>query len=144
MARKHNRTGRSKGDAKHVRLHEYMARTPAWRELSGNAVKAWLEINLVFNGANNGMLAVSARLLGERIGLSHTAAARAIRELENVGFLRCVKASSFSQKRLAAEYRLTHLPCNVTGASATKEYLRWGKTVGNVVEFPAVAGEVPA
>ncbi len=136
---KHNNTGRSKGETKHARLHEYMARTPAWRDLSGNAAKAWMEINLIYNGANNGKLAVSARLLGERIGLSHTAAARAIRELENAGFLRCVKPSSFSQKKLAAEYRLTHVRCDVTGAPASKEYLRWGKMADNVVDFRAVA-----
>lgn len=124
---KHDRTGRSKGksDARHARLYEYMAQTPAWRGLSGNAVKAWLDINLhVYNGLNNGTLAVSSRALGERIGVHFTAAARAIRELENAGFLICVKASSFSQKKLAAEYRLTHLRCDVTGDVATKEFMR--------------------
>ena len=76
-------------------------------------------------GSNNGMLAVACRALGDRIGVHHSAAARAIRELENAGFLVSVKASSFSNKRLAAEYRLTHLKCNVTGDLASREFALW-------------------
>jgi hypothetical protein len=134
-----NKTGRSKGDARHVRLYEHIEKTPAWRDLSGTAVKAWLSIGLMHNGTNNGHIAVSSRELGKRIGAHHSVAARAILELENAGFLRCVKASSFSQKRMAAEYRLTHLRCDVTGQPPTKEYCRSRDIDENVVKFPAVA-----
>jgi DNA-binding transcriptional ArsR family regulator len=121
---KHDKTGRSKGDAKHVRLYEHMEKTDAWRGLSGIAAKAWFTVGLMHNGLNNGRIGVSTRELGERIGVTHSTAARALRELENAGFLRCVRASSFSRKRLAAEYELTHIGNAVTGASATKDYLR--------------------
>jgi hypothetical protein len=136
---KHNNTGRSKGDARHVRLYEHMEKTAAWRGLSGVATKAWLTIGLMHNGSNNGKIGVSSRELGRRIGVHHSAAARAILELENAGFLRCVKASSFSQKRLCAEYRLTHLRCDVTGQAATKEYCRSRDATEKVVKFPGTA-----
>jgi DNA-binding transcriptional regulator YhcF (GntR family) len=110
-----------------------MERTEAWRQLSGIAAKAWFTINLMYNGFNNGAIGVSSRELGKRIGVHHSAAARAIRELENAGFLRCAKASSFSQKRQAAEYRLTHIADSVTGVAATKEYLRSQHEAGGIV-----------
>lgn len=123
MAR-HNKTGRSKGDPRHVRLYEYIERTEAWRGLSGTAAKAWLTIGLMHNGSNNGKIAVSSRELGERIGVHYTTAAKAIEELVNAGFLRRARASSFGLKRLAAEYRLTHLRDDVTGDPPSREFTR--------------------
>jgi hypothetical protein len=128
---KHDQTGRSKGhDARHVRLYEHIEKTTAWRDLSGIASKAWLTVNLMFNGSNNGKLAISSRELGKRIGVSHATAARALLELENAGFLRMTKASAFGTRR-AAEFRLTHLPNNLTGEPATYDFKR-PKIVGNV------------
>jgi hypothetical protein len=121
---KANKTGRSKGDIKHVRFYEHIEKSDAWRDLSGTAAKAWLTVGLMHSGTNNGKIAVSSRELGRRIGVHHSVAARAILELENAGFLRCVKASSFSMKRSAAEYRLTHLRDDVTGRPATNDYRR--------------------
>ena len=121
---KRDRTGRAKNDPHHVRLYGYMADHPAWRGLSSHARSAWLEIGLICNGTNNGRLAVSTRDLGAKMGVDKNVAGRAILELENAGFLKCVKESSFSQKKLAAEYRLTHLRCYVTGDSPTNDYRR--------------------
>lgn len=121
MAKK---SGRGPKEARHVRLYEYLARSQAWRRLSSNARSAWLEIGLIYNGCNNGKLAVSCRMLGEGMGVGKDAASRAILELENAGFLKRVKASSFSQKKHAAEYRLTHLRCDVTGEAPTHDYRR--------------------
>jgi hypothetical protein len=118
------RSGRSKSEPRHVRLYEYMERTEAWQRLSGTAVKAWLAIGLMYNGSNNGKIAVSCRVLGQRIGVGKNAAAHALLELENAGFVKCVKASSFSQKKLAAEYRLTHQRCDITGDPGTHDYRR--------------------
>ncbi len=119
---KHNRTGRTKTDPRFVRFFEFIERTDAWRDLSGLAAKAWLTIGLMHNGSNNGALAISSRELGQRIGVHHSAAARAILELQNAGFLECKKQSSFSQKRSAAEYRLTHVRDDMTNEPATHSY----------------------
>lgn len=121
---KTDKKGRSKGDARHVRFYENIEKTNAWRELSGTAAKAWLTVGLMHNGSNNGGIAVSSRELGKRIGVHYTVAARAIRELENAGFLHCEKQSSFSQKQLAAKFRLTHLRSDITGEAPTKEFSR--------------------
>lgn len=132
---KQDRTGRSKGDARHVRLYEYMEKTAAWRGLSGNAVKAWLVINLKYNGSNNGCIAVASRDLADRMGVSKDTANRAVLELVNAGFLRKTKASSFSLKRKAPEYCLTHLRCNLTGSAPSKEYARREGEPEKVIPF---------
>jgi hypothetical protein len=138
--RKHDRTGRSKGDARHVRLYEHMEKTAAWRGLSGNAAKAWLVIGFKFNGSNNGCIALSSRELGERMGVSKDTASRAILELINAGFLRQTKASSFSMKRKAPEYRLTHLRCDLTGSASSNEYSR--REVEPQNDFPVPVSSV--
>jgi hypothetical protein len=124
---KHNNTGRSKNDAKHARLYQNIEQTEAWNALSGIAAKAWLSIGLMHNGSNNGQIAVSSRELGSRIGVHFSTAAKAIKELESKGFLRCTKASDFGRKRLAAEYRLTHIRDDVTGEPASREFSRYRK-----------------
>ena len=130
---KANKTGRSKGDAKHARVYEHMQDTYAWRCLSPLAVKAYLRICLVYNGSNNGRLGVSARWLADKLGISQGGAARAIKDLVNHGFLDCQKASSFGLKRTAAEYCLTHFRCDKTDKPASKRYLRFGQS--NVVNL---------
>jgi hypothetical protein len=124
---KHNNTGRSKGGGRFVQLHEYVARSYAWRRLPPLAKVAWFEIGFIYNGSNNGKLAIPSRRLAEHLDVSPSAAAKAIRDLIKWGFVDHVKASSFSQKRLAAEYRLTHVRCDVTGQPASKRFLVFGK-----------------
>ncbi len=132
MPKKHNNTGRSKGDGRFVQLHEYIVRSYAWKRLSPLARCAWLEIGFIYNGSNNGRLGVSARFLADRLGTCPTSAAKAIRELMNWGFLDRVKASDFTRKKAAAEYRLTHLPCDVTGNLPSKRFMRISQ-MSNVV-----------
>jgi hypothetical protein len=134
---KHNNTGRSKGSGRFVQLHEYIAKSYAWRRLPPLAKCAWLEINFIYNGSNNGTLAVSARRLAERLDVSPSAAAKSMRDLIKWGFLDRMKASSFSQKRLAAEYRLTHYSCDVTREPASKRFMRITET--NVVQITRAA-----
>jgi len=124
MPKKHNNTGRSKNYGRYVALPEYIARSEAWCRLSPTAKVAWLEIGFIFYGANNGCIAVSSRLLAERMDVGPSTAARSIRELMKWGFLDLMKRSSFSQKKRAAEYRLTHHNCDVTGEIASKRFLR--------------------
>lgn len=130
---KANKTGRSKGDARHARVYEHMQDSEAWKCLSPLAVKAYLRICLVYNCSNNGRLGVSARWLADKMGISYPSAARAIKELVHHGFLDCLKGSSFSLKRAAAEYRLTHFHCDKTNTSASKRYLRFGQS--NIVSI---------
>jgi hypothetical protein len=101
-----------------------MLDSPAYQRLSPAARAAWIEVARLYNGCNNGQLAVSIRNLAGKLGISRSSAARAIRELLTFGFLELSKGSSFSRKRLAAEYRMTHVNCDVTGGLASKAFMR--------------------
>jgi hypothetical protein len=135
---KHNQTGRSKSSGRFVQLHEYVARSYAWSRLSPIAKVAWLEICFIYTGNNNGRLSVSSRALGERLGVSKSSAARAIDHLLRWGFLDRVRASDFGQKKMSAEYRLTHLHCDVTGAAPSKRFMRVCET--NITPIRKAAG----
>jgi hypothetical protein len=127
---KHNKTGRSKfPGGSFIQTPHYLFDCFAWTQLSVTARCAWHEVVRKFNGSNNGRLAVSTRDLGERLRVSKDTAGRALKELVTYGFLAIMKQSSFNIKRLATEYRLTHLKCDVTGELSTKEFMRIGAPV---------------
>lgn len=123
---KHDRTGRSKGFGRYVRLPEYVARSYPWSRLSPLAKVAWLEIGFIYNGSNNGRLGVSIRLLASRLSSSKSSAHRALDELIRWGFLDVVTPSEFKHKKRAAEYKLTHVNCDSTGEVASKRFMKIG------------------
>jgi hypothetical protein len=134
---KHNATGRSKGGGRFVQLHEYIERSYAWGRLSPLARCAWLAFGFAYTGSNNGNLIMPSRALADRLGCGKSQAATAINELCRWGFLDLMRASDFGKKKRAAEYRLTHLPCDVTGETASKRFMR----IEGVPAKPAAAAE---
>ncbi|WP_158266702.1 helix-turn-helix domain-containing protein [Alsobacter soli] len=85
-----------------------------------------MEVKRVYNGRNNGALAVSARALAERLGVSKDTAAKALRQLVQRGFLEVVAPSSFGWKaKRAAEYRLTDEACNLSNQAPSNAYRAW-------------------
>jgi DNA-binding GntR family transcriptional regulator len=99
----------------------------AWSRLSVTARAAWLEFARVHNSYNNGKIAMSERILAERLGCSKTTARRAIKELLTFGFVVMTKGASFIGKRIAAEYRLTHLKDDFTDELPSREFQNIGK-----------------
>jgi hypothetical protein len=127
MAKTFNKTGRGNKKERFVALPHYIMDTAAWRRLSVTARAAWLEFVRVHNGSNNGRLAMSSRILGKKLGLCKSAAAKAINELITYGFLEITRASSFSGKRRATEYQLTHLKDDITGELPSRAFQNIGK-----------------
>jgi hypothetical protein len=126
MARRHNRTGRSSGDARHVRLHHWLLNSPAYLSLSPAARAVHVEIVRLYNGANNGRLALSVRTAAARCRIARNTAARALAELQDRGFVECVTPGAFSLKtRHAAEWRLTHHKCDASGQLPSSSFMRW-------------------
>lgn len=133
--RKSNRTGRSKGSlTPFVALERYILNSAAWRSLKPMARAAYVEIASAFDGRNNGKIALSARQLGEALGVDKATASRAISELQAHGFIETARRSSFTCKvKLSAEYRLTAYRCDVTDALPTKAFMRWQPEIQNSV-----------
>lgn len=84
-------------------------RSPAWRSLSGAAVRLWLELHTRYNGGNNGRLTLSFAEAGEALGMGKATVQRAYQELVERGFLALEKEGSWYHRR-AHEWRLTTKP----------------------------------
>ncbi|MFT3673155.1 hypothetical protein [Aestuariivirga sp.] len=127
--RKADKIGRSKGTlAKFVGLEIFLLDSPAFDSLGLCARQAYVEIARLYNGRNNGSLALSARGLAQRLHVSKATAGRALSDLEARGFIECVKAAGFNLKsgaRRAAEWRMTRYRCDVTGSPPTNAFMRW-------------------
>ena len=127
MPRRHTKHGKNYKEARFVQLPHWIMESEGWRRLSPVQRCVWLEAARVYNGANNGWLALPSRRLAERIGVKHTTVVRALQALITLGFLELVRRSDFSAKRRAAEYRLTHLHCDRTNQLASKQFMQLGK-----------------
>ncbi|MBZ6079182.1 helix-turn-helix domain-containing protein [Microvirga puerhi] len=126
MPKRHNQKGRSTIKERYVSLPYYMLRTDAWHSLSPVARSVYIELATIYNGGNNGWLALSARDAAKRVGCSKNTAARAFIDLEQKGFIRCMQQGHFNRKsRHAAEYRLTIYDCHRTGERASKAFTNW-------------------
>lgn len=130
MPRTHNKKGRSKHGPAFVQLHKFMLRTPAWRELSHAARSAYIEVAVIYNGTNNGEIAMAARTLADALACSRNTAARALIELEDAGFLEPTRIGSFARKnRKASEYRLTMFRCDISGHAPSRKFMQAGPPV---------------
>ena len=99
-----------------------MARSLAWRSLSGKAVKVWIEIRSRFNGFNNGDLRLSMDEGALLLGMSKSTVQRAFMELEEKGFLELTERGFF-YGRMATRYSVTDQKLN--GQNATRAWQLW-------------------
>jgi hypothetical protein len=80
--------------------------SPAWRSLSGPAVKVWFELRSRFHGGNNGRLILSYEEAAGLLGLGKSTVKRALDELQDKGFIVCVRQGKW-YGRLASEWAVT-------------------------------------
>jgi len=112
-SRRQKRNGRS--SSPFVMLHWHLLDSQGWHRLSPRAVLAYVYLARAYNGENNGSIGMSARRLALLMGCNKATAARALRELEDAGFITTMKVGTFSRRdRLASEYRLNNFSCDVT------------------------------
>jgi hypothetical protein len=118
--RKH---GRKTNGPPFVQLHYYLLDSTAWHGLSPVARCAYIELQRVYNGVNNGSLAMSVRKLAAVMPCALNTATRALNELEIAGFVDVMKVGTFRLKeRHASEYRLTCHRCDITGELPSKRF----------------------
>jgi len=137
--RRADNRGRSEGGAPFVQLPWWMMETPAFHSLTSDSKVALLYVAKRYNGHNNGKIGFSVREGGfvRQPGqpdaqakdfplFSKTRMHRALCELQAFGFAVVAQESSFGQKRLSREWRLTWLPCN---GAPTKDFaaLTWAQ-----------------
>ncbi|UFI02148.1 helix-turn-helix domain-containing protein [Roseibium aggregatum] len=111
LPRRHDAKGRRKGDGQYINLPYSLLRHPAWRSLSGPAVKVFFELRSRFNGGNNGKLHLSLDEAANLLGMSKSTVQRSFKELEQKGFIAKTKQGQW-YGRQATEWQTTDLPCD--------------------------------
>jgi hypothetical protein len=128
MARKHNSTGRTRHASRFAMLPHYLLESPAWRSLSLPGRAAFVELLALYLPGRNGRIAMSARTLADRLPISRATATRALQELVEKGFMTATRPGGFNVKSgvaRATEWSLSLHKCDVTGAVASKHFMRW-------------------
>lgn len=137
--RRHNKgwgidaTGRSKHGDRHVRLHYWLLNSLAYKSLSVCARALLVEFYQRYNGGNNGDIALSVRYAANQLNVAPGTALKAIRQLEDRGFI-CVK------QRGAFEWKAHHATTWILtefeywGQLPTKDFIRWGQKESPLVQ----------
>ncbi len=119
--RKTDKTGHSAPDQYAIIDYSFL-KSDAFRQLSGPAVKIFLEFRSRYNGSNNGRITLSWDEITHLLAMGKSTVKRALNELQNKGFIRLiVKGRWFGRK--ASEWELTMLPRN--GHAPTHEWKVW-------------------
>src|SRR4051812_15162650 len=106
MANRQDQRGRSKSE-RFVKLTWFMLESQAWRSLTPAARSVYVELAKVYNGRNNGWLALSVRDAADHCRINKDTASKAFAALQATGFVECVTPGGFSRKvRHATEWRL--------------------------------------
>ncbi len=123
MARgsKINVKGRNDGE-QYAKLSYSMLRSPAWRSLSGQAVKVYFELRARYTGSNNGHITLSMDEGARLLKIGKATVLRSLSELEEKGFITRTKRGQW-YGRLASEYAVTDKPVN--GAMAAHAWKHW-------------------
>lgn len=114
--------GRSKSGGQFVPIPYPMARSAAWRSLSGSAVKVYVELRSRFNGNNNGDLSLSLDDGARLLGIGKATVQRAFTELEAKGFLKMVERGQWYGRR-ATRWAVTDRHLN--GHPPTNTWRNW-------------------
>lgn len=123
--RRVNATGRN-GDEQFIPVSYPMAKSAAWRALSGTAVKVWIELRARYNGGNNGALHLSLDEAAQLLGLGKATVSRAYVDLVEKGFVVMTRPGHW-YGRQATLWRVTDRGTH--GQPPTNDWKRWNPTV---------------
>ncbi|QHQ34885.1 helix-turn-helix domain-containing protein [Algicella marina] len=118
---------RNKGmEGQYAPLSYALLKSPAWRSLSGNAVRLFLELHTRYHGTNNGSVRLSFEEASKALGIGKATVQRAFKELQAKGFLVLVNEGNWYNRR-AHEWRITYKPGNEGGRrqTPTNDWRRW-------------------
>ena len=140
------RPGKGRSVSPFAMLHWYLLNSQGWHDLSLMARCAYVELCRRYDGANNGSIGMSARDLAKRLNRSPSHAAKALRELEDAGFITITKQGTFARKnRLASEYRLNAFISDIDSDPPDRKWnnTRWDGVANNTVQWQNQALKEP-
>ncbi len=127
LGRPVDKKGRSKGDGQYALLPYALLHSPAWRSLSGAAVKVFLELRTRFHGTNNGGLILSLDDAARLLPIGKATVMRALVELQEKGLIVCTRKGQW-YGRLASTWAVSDL--RIGDALATNAWRTWQPRLG--------------
>ncbi len=126
--------GKRPEEGQYAPLTYSLIRSPAWRSLSGPAIKVWIELHSRYNGSNNGKLFLSLNEAAEILGMGKATAQRAFAELSTKGFIALVTEGNWYSRK-AHEWRITTKPMETPKGRilATNDWHHWRLEKQNTV-----------
>jgi hypothetical protein len=125
---RHNKTGRSKGELRHVRLYHWVQAMPAWRDLDTYARALYIELASLYAGVGTNNAFLSCRRAAQLTNSSISKMHDAFWQLESHGFIVAISRGHFDHKHAdtsrATVWRLTEFPAN-DGSPPSHEFTRW-------------------
>jgi hypothetical protein len=121
----------SQRGGRYLKIDDTVYNSVAFRTLPDSALKLWIDLRTLYNGSNNGVLAVTARALERRGWNSNSKLHRARSELLARGLLKRTKHCGPNVFHRASLYAFTDVPVAanqehaIRGSSATLEFLSW-------------------
>lgn len=106
MAKGTQHKGKRSEDGQYVLMPYAHLKSPAWRSLSGAAVKVWFELHTRYNGGNNGNVRLSMNEAVNALCIGKGTAQRAFQELQDKGFIALQNPGNWYHRR-AHEWRIT-------------------------------------
>lgn len=98
-----------RSEGQYLPLSYAQLKSEAWRNLSGSAVRVYLELHTRYNGGNNGSITLSYAEAAAALGLGKATVQRAYKELVEHGFLALENEGNWYHRK-AHEWRLTTKP----------------------------------
>ncbi len=110
----------------HARIYHAWLKLPAWRTLSGNAVKLLCAMLAEFRplDGDNGRLEWSDKRAGDAIGMSESTGRRALEELESKGWI-AIQRMGKMRRDMPTTYALAAYYNDETGEPATMAFEHW-------------------
>tara|TARA_B100000965_G_scaffold381828_2_gene379641 strand:+ start:4924 stop:5325 length:402 start_codon:yes stop_codon:yes gene_type:complete len=99
-----------------------MARSPAFRNLGGAALKVWVELRSRYNGGNNGDLSLSLDEGSKLLSMGKATVQRGLNELEAKGFIKMTKRGHWYGRK-ATTWAVTDI--SHKGHIATRDWKSW-------------------
>lgn len=100
---------RKYSEGQYAPLFYALLKSEAWRALSGNAVRLFLELHTRYNGSNNGKLRLSYAEAAVALSIGKATVKRAYAELIEKGFVRMEQEGNWYHRQ-AHEWRITTKP----------------------------------
>ncbi len=119
-----DKTGRSKSGDKHVRLHQWLMQSEAWKSLDPHERAVLIELYSFYNGNNNGHLFLSVRMAADRCNMGKDKAGKCFKALEEKGFIRR-RADEPEDYSLREAHKWILTEFDFRGRAATKDFMTW-------------------